>query len=108
MAHITIHTQSLAFFHPWNKCKRSLPEHTSLPDVAGPLHVASGPALTPVTQALVLLRFPGDVMLPHTLRQFTGNILFLVVDPEKPYTPTDPSRLSINSVLCKTLPGYAE
>lgn len=108
MAHIAIHTQSLAFFYPWNKWKRSLHEHTSLPDVAGPLHMASGPALTLVTQALVLLRFPGDVMLPHTLWQSTGNILFLVVDPEKPYTPTDPSRLSINNVLYKTLPDYAD
>lgn len=103
-----MHTQSLAFFHPWNKWKRSLHEHTSLPDVARPLHVASGLALTPVTQTLVLLRFPGDVMLPHTLRQSTGNILFLVVDLENPYTPTDPSRLSINSVLYKTLPDYVE
>lgn len=84
MAHITIHTQSLAFFHPWNKCKRSLHEYTSLPDVAQPLHVASGPSLTPVTQALVLLRFPGDVMLPHTLQQSTGTFLSLLLILKNP------------------------
>lgn len=76
-------------------------EHTSLPDVVLPPQLAYGPALTTVTQVLLLLKFPDDAMFPHTSRQSARNILLLVIYPEKPYTPTDPSSLGTNSIHLK-------
>lgn len=72
-----------------------------------PPSLASRPALAPVTQALVVLRFPGDAMLPHTSGQSAGNVL-LVADADKPYTPINPSRLGTDSVLWKAFPDSAE
>ena len=40
-------------------------------------------------------------MLPLASGQSAGNVLLFVVEPEKPYTPTNPSRLGTNSVLSK-------
>lgn len=83
-------------------------EHTSLPDVAVPPHLASDPPLSPVTRILVLLRSLDDAMLPHTSGQFAGSMFLLVVDPGKPYTPTNPSRLGVNRILYKTFPDSTE
>lgn len=97
---LTPHTYSLATFHLWNKWKRSLHEHTSLPDVVLPPQLAYGQALATVTQVLLLLKFPDDAVFPHTSGPSARNILILVY-PEKPYAPTNPSRLATNSVHLK-------
>lgn len=78
------------------------------PDVALPPHLASGPALAPVAQALVRLRFPDEAMLPHTSGQSTEITLLLAVDPDKPCIPTNRSRLGTNSALHKASPDSAE
>lgn len=62
----------------------------------------------PVTRILVLLRSLDDAMLPHTSGQFAGSMFLLVVDPGKPYTPTNPSRLGVNRILYKTFPDSTE
>lgn len=67
-----------------------------------PPHLASGRALAPVTQALAVLSFPDDVMLPHASGAVSGNIL-LLVGPEKLHTPTNSSRLGTDSVLYYSL-----
>lgn len=76
-------------------------EHTSLPDVVLPPQLAYGLVLATVTQVLLLLEFPDDALFPHTSGQSAKNILLLVVYPEKPYTPTNPSRLGTNSIHLK-------
>lgn len=88
-------------FHLWNKWKKSLHEHTSLPDVVVPSQLAYGPVSATVTQALLLLKFPDDAMFPHTSGQSARNILLLVVYPENPYTLINPLRLDTNSVHLK-------
>ena len=69
-----------------------------------PPSLSSRPTLAPITQALVV---PDDAMLPHTSGRSAGNVL-LVVDPEKPYTPINPSRLGTDSVVYKAFPDSAE
>lgn len=56
---------------------RPLHGHPSLPAVALPPPLGSGPALAPVTQALLLLRFPDEAVLPHSSSPCAGNMPLL-------------------------------
>ena len=56
-------------------------------------------SLSSCHSSTLVLKFPA--VLPLASRQSAGNVLLFVVEPEKPYTPTNPSRLGTNSVLSK-------